>query len=237
MTDFDGFPDSGRPIPIPAAFFSEVLPAISDPSELKVTLHILWKISEKRVYPRFVTSSELDTDRILLTGLTALGPPLQELRRGLRAAVARGTIIEVVAEKAGGEEHLFFINTPRDREIVARMESGALNVGQTSIRRLDPALPVASPNIFALYEQNIGLLTPLIADQLRAAEKDFPEGWLEEAFKIAVGANRRSWRYISRILERWLTEGKDDGATRKNPPRDTWERYARPETWRTGGGS
>ncbi|MEE8442810.1 MAG: DnaD domain protein [Dehalococcoidia bacterium] len=34
---------------------------------------------------------------------------------------------------------------------------------------------------------------------------------MQEAFREAVGHNRRSWRYIARILERWSTEGKDDG--------------------------
>ena len=48
------------------------------------------------------------------------------------------------------------------------------------------------PNIFTLYEQNIGLLTPLIADQLRDMEKSYPPDWIDEAFTIAVGRNKRA---------------------------------------------
>jgi len=59
-----------------------------------------------------------------------------------------------------------------------------------------------------LYEQNIGALTPLIADELRDAEQTYPAKWIEEAIKIAVENNTRRWRYVSAILERWRLEGK-----------------------------
>ena len=36
--------------------------------------------------------------------------------------------------------------------------------------------PMERPNIFGLYEQNIGPLTPLIADALKDAELSFPAG-------------------------------------------------------------
>jgi len=67
------------------------------------------------------------------------------------------------------------------------------------------------PNIYQLYEQNIGLLQPLIADQLRDAEATYPPEWIEEAFRIAVESNARNWRYVRGILERWAREGKDSG--------------------------
>ena len=71
-------------------------------------------------------------------------------------------------------------------------------------------LKVERPNIFALYEQNIGLLTPLIADQLRDMEKSYPPDWIDEAFTIAVAGNKRALRYIQAILKRWETDGKDE---------------------------
>jgi DnaD/phage-associated family protein len=71
-------------------------------------------------------------------------------------------------------------------------------------------------NIFALYEQNIGMITPMIAEELKEAERLYPPQWIEEAFKEAVALNKRSWRYIARILERWASEGKDSGEHRRN---------------------
>jgi DnaD/phage-associated family protein len=66
------------------------------------------------------------------------------------------------------------------------------------------------PNIFRLYEENVGPLTPLMADVLREAEKVYPVNWLEEAFSIAVQRNARSWRFVEAVLKRWKEEGRDE---------------------------
>lgn len=75
-------------------------------------------------------------------------------------------------------------------------------------------------NIFALYEGNIGILTPLIADTLEVAEKDYPPAWIEDVIKLAVENNKRNWRYCEAILKRWKVEGKDDG---KGKPKEQIE--------------
>ena len=62
--------------------------------------------------------------------------------------------------------------------------------------------------MFEMYEQNIGMLSPMIADALLEAEDMYPEDWIEDAIGEAVEQNKRSWRYISRILERWEHEGR-----------------------------
>ncbi|HLY31416.1 MAG TPA: DnaD domain protein [Ktedonobacterales bacterium] len=67
---------------------------------------------------------------------------------------------------------------------------------------------VERPNIYALYEQNIGLLLPLVAEELREAEEQYPWEWVEAAFREAVQQNKRKWSYIRAILKRWEVEGK-----------------------------
>jgi DnaD/phage-associated family protein len=75
--------------------------------------------------------------------------------------------------------------------------------------------------VFTLYEQNIGPLTPLIADELRDIESDYPAEWIEEAVREAVENNARSLRYIIRVLENWKTQGKvDRGKNRGNTEKD-----------------
>jgi DNA replication protein len=80
-------------------------------------------------------------------------------------------------------------------------------------------------NIFALYEQNIGMITPMIAEELKEAEKLYPPQWIEEAFREAVTLNKRSWKYIARILERWASEGKDSGEHRGNAKKGGPDKY------------
>lgn len=224
---YPGFPSGDRTIPVPVALFRDLVPTIADIAELKVTVHVVWRIIDKKVVPKFVSRSELETDRTLLASLAASGPPLQELRRGLRLATQRGSLIEVVVGRGEREETLFFLNSERDRATVERLERGDLNLGQTSARRKEPSISAPRPNIYQLYEQNIGLLTPLLADELRAAEDEFPATWIEDAFRLAVAMNRRNWRYIARILERWRVEGKSDGAIGADPSPEGWERYFR----------
>ncbi|HUW44452.1 MAG TPA: DnaD domain protein [Dehalococcoidia bacterium] len=80
-------------------------------------------------------------------------------------------------------------------------------------------------NIFALYEQNIGLIQALIAEELKEAEKLYPPQWIEEAFKEAVTLNKRNWRYIASILRRWASEGKDSGEYKRDIKKDDPDKY------------
>jgi len=99
------------------------------------------------------------------------------------------------------------INSANGREVLERLRAGELDL-QADVSE-DLQLQVERPTIFVLYEQNIGMLTPMIAEELRDAEKHFPIEWIADAFREAVSLNKRSWRYILRILERWRDEGRD----------------------------
>ena len=83
----------------------------------------------------------------------------------------------------------------------------------------------SSNNIFKTYEQNIGLLTPIISETLKDAENEYPEEWINEAFEICVAQNKRSWAYAETILKRWKTEGKDTGRGGKKPAEESRPEY------------
>jgi DnaD/phage-associated family protein len=75
-----------------------------------------------------------------------------------------------------------------------------------------------------LYEQNIGALTPLLAERLQEAENEYPVAWIESAIEIAVANNVRKWRYVEAILEDWKTKGRDDQEDRRDLE-ETRQRY------------
>ena len=201
MNGFAGFPQRMRFTPLPNIFFSQLLPQIDDLAELKTTLHIFRKVYHKKGYPKFVTLVELLGDKALMMGIG----DGQALRRGLELAVGRGTLLHLTLDREGESEDLYFLNTEADRQAVAKIEGGEISLG--ALPRKEPYEAEEQPNIFALYEDNIGMLTPMIAEELKEAEKLYPASWIENAFKEAVTRNKRSWRYISRILERWASEG------------------------------
>ena len=216
MKGFSGFPARTKYTPIPNQFFSMVLPEIQNLSELRVTLHIFWSVYQKHGYPRFVSYHELSNDTLLTKGLQNDGSPHEILQRSLDQAVSRGTVLRLTMERDGNIDDLYFLNTEADSRAVEKIKSGELHLGD--LIRLEPHPPEQEqrPNIFVLYEQNIGMLSPIIAEELKEAEKTYPASWIEDAFREAVDLNKRSWRYISRTLERWSAGGKKDGEYRRH---------------------
>jgi len=206
---FPGFSSRVGFTPIPNTFFNTILPQIQDLAELKVTLHTFWALYHKKGYPKFITFSDLRGDQALMSSIKHHGSPDENLRCSLEAAVGRGTLLCLTLERDGEFEELYFLNTDPDRRAVIKIESGELQLG--GIVRREPAPTEEYHNVFTLYEEHIGLLTPMIAEDLKEAEKLYPASWIEDAFRESVRLNKRSWKYISKIMERWASEGKDYG--------------------------
>ncbi|MGQ9625458.1 MAG: DnaD domain-containing protein [Anaerolineae bacterium] len=215
MKGFSGFPAGKvRFTRIPEQFFSELLPQIDELAELKITLHLFWLMQRKEGDVRFATLRELMEDEALLSALGEKGQKTA-LEEALARAVERGTLLQVHVEQDDQEDELYFFNTPKGRLILEKIERGELEPEKLP-HLSDADLRPTRPNIFTLYEQNIGLLQPLIAEELREAEEKYPTQWIEDAFRIAAEQNARRWSYIKKILKRWETEGKDDGKLKRD---------------------
>lgn len=211
MKGFPGFPDGKlRLTPVPNLFFSDLLPIIDNLAELKVTLYAFWALVQRDGQVRYLRLADFMGDPQLMQGL---GPTptlaAEALLDALERAVVRGTFLHVNIESADGQTDLYFLNTEKGRAAVEGITRGEWRPGRVEDEPV--TLLIERPNIFVLYEQNIGPLTPLIADELRDAEQTYPVRWIEEAIQEAVTNNVRKWRYVLAILERWRQEGKQDG--------------------------
>src|SRR5260221_3687268 len=203
--DFKGF-KAGKngSVQVPNPFFSELLPLIDDLAELKLTIYCFWALQQREGKYRYVRLRDMLEDRILMDGLSEETTSAEQtLRRALEGATARGTLLHVVISEL--DDHLYFMNTEKGRAAVGALERGDWKPGPQD---RPVALITERPNIFVLYEQNIGPLTPMISEILRDAENTYPADWIEEAMKIAVEGNKRNWRYVEAILRRWVVEGK-----------------------------
>jgi len=217
MRQINGFPAKMQFTPLPNFFFSNLLPQISDITELKTTLHILGALYHKRGYPRFITYSELLANKSLMSSFKeATEPPDKILKSALKMATERGTILHVVLDRDGTTEDIYLLNTESDRQVVTKIQNGELSLSGLKAKGQTYTELEELPDIFTLYEQNIGMLTPMIAEELREAEKLYPLSWIRDAIKEAVALNKRSWRYIAAILERWSAEGRSDGTYRRD---------------------
>ena len=126
----------------------------------------------------------------------------------IELCIARGLILRMSAENESGKKSWLFLNTVSNASFVGKMVSGEQSIPRHYWIDNSPARVFAdSPTIFRLYEQNIGPLTPMIAQRLIKSLEIYPAEWVEGAFEEAVSYNRRNWRYISRILENWAADG------------------------------
>ena len=214
---FSGF-TTDDPIKLPQEFFTEVLPAISQPAEIKVTLHVFYMLKASRRRPRMVEWNAMRADATLGRSLRAIAPlrPLEDvLVDGMAAAVRRGTLLHVVIPEGPRVGNWYLANTERNRQWAARVVDGDISWLPL------PSAPGERPTLFALYEHNIGILTPMLAVELRDAEEMYPAHWFPDAIREAVRSNKRSWRYIRAVLERWARDGRDS----LSPVADDSRRY------------
>lgn len=208
MSQFPGFTSSETFTQVPDSFL-RMMSEIEDVAELKVTLYAIWRIEHMEGNFRAMRENDFYGE--------ALGLGVEEIRRGLRKALERQTLLQSENEA----DAFYFLNSPR-----GRLSADAFAKGQVK-----PAASAYVPNksnVFKLYEENIGPLTPLLADMLKEAEQLYPGAWFEEAFEIAVSRNVRNWKYIEAILTRWKENGKDERRDSQDSVKDA-KRYTEGE--------
>ncbi len=194
-------------IKLPAQVFSRLLPAIDDLAELKLTLVALSMLRQKEGDYRFLRHDELLGDADLMRGLAVVDTATDAseiLETALRRASERGALLAAQIETGDRTRRLYFINDERGRELQRQAQSGQWRpAAADEIEVLPPR-----PTLFAIYEENIGVLTPMLAEAIKEAQATYPRQWIEDAIRYAVERNARSWRYISKVLEAWQQEGR-----------------------------
>ncbi len=213
---FEGFPDGKVQFSrIPERFFNELLPQIDHLGELKVTLYALWRLERMEGDFRYLRESDFRADERFTSGMGTTPEEAESaLRESLVRCVERGTFLKVMPPQ-DSEAALYFLNTSKGRAAVTAVQKGEWHPRESP--QATPVLSPERPNIYHLYEQNIGLITPLLSETLQEAEDTYPGDWIEEAFRIAVEKNIRNWRYIEAILRRWQERGYDVRKDRRDP--------------------
>jgi DNA replication protein len=224
MRDFNGFlDDSAHMVPVPSQFFNELLGLIDDLNELRVTLFSMGFIGQSGDYANCILIQDFVSDSRFMA---SLGNTPQEananLQDGLDKAEQRGSMLRIDGANTPSQQTYYFLNTPRGRSSAQALQRG--EVFPSNASAVINAAKEKS-NLFSLYEANIGALTPMIAETLRDAEKNYPSEWVGEAMKIAVQNNIRRWRYVEAILKSWKEEGRH-GGNQQNTQED-YRRYVK----------
>jgi DnaD/phage-associated family protein len=220
MKSFSGFPEGKVHFTsIPDLFFRNLLPVIDHPGELKTTLYAFWFLDHMEGTFRYIRRQNFHEDQDFMAGLAEDQQQAREnLDESLARCLRRNTFIKAALELETGTEDFYFLNTPKGRAAVQAIERGEWRHSG------DPSAPLElhaeAPNIFNLYEGNIGPLTPMIAETLKDAEETYPYKWIEDAVRIAVENNVRRWSYVDAILKSWQEGGRDERTDRRDTEKD-----------------
>ncbi|MDY6867355.1 MAG: DnaD domain protein [Chloroflexota bacterium] len=213
LPSFGGFSSENHDlIRLPGAFFTQLLPVIDDLSQLRLLLYFFWHLEQQESKVRYFKWGEMVADPALVRMVGGE----KTLKKALQALVEYGAVLEANLEWMN--ERYYFINGPQGRAAIDAIQRGEWQ-GSTTDR---PAIQLTEeqPNIFKLYEENIGAITPMMAEILKQDEADYPSAWIEEAIRIAVKRNARNWKYVQAILNRWQKEGRGNGQNRRDDSQD-----------------
>lgn len=217
-----GYPERARTTPVPDLLFSRDLPALEDPLAVKLLLHLLWRLHRRdRGRPPLLRMDELRADPLLRRGAAALGEPAGRLDARIDEALEalHGAGLALSARVAGtqgeGPRTWITLADAAGRRTMARLAEDDLLLPDLPRPVVRPVATAeadadAAARVIALYEDNLGLVTPLIAEELADAAERYPMTWIEDAFREALANNARSWAYARAILERWAREGRDE---------------------------
>lgn len=224
---FNGFQEDGADgVYLPEALFTDLLPALGDPAQLRLLLYFFWHLQQDSETVHYLRPQDLMTDPALRRMMGGEA----ELAEALAGLVKSGALLR--ADLDWLDETYYFINGPQGRAAVRAIEAGEW---RTQTRPKQPVTMTGAPrNIFKLYEDNIGPITPMMAEILKADEAEYPAEWIEEAIRSAVAHNARNWKYVQAILKRRQKEGHRDEQHRRNDSQDA-ESYR--ERWLRNDGS
>jgi len=195
-------------------FLTDIVAEIHDVLQLKVLLFSIWLVQQSGddanalilsdffAYPEFIDTlgdTTIEAREFLFKGLEA----------NLTSGFLAGNNIDAIRQG-----NSFYLQTVRGKQAAQLLGDRAQVITTSSSGE-----NTKGPNLFRLYEENIGPITPLMADELKDAEKEYPFAWLEEAIQIAVVNNVRRWRYIQAILKSWKEEGRN-GRDQRNTEAD-----------------
>lgn len=207
---FSGFVEGqADPTPIPHGFFTDLLPEIDDLGELRLILYACWALARRSPEHRYLRRQDFSADQRLMSSLARVPAEAEaRLDQAIDRCVSRGSLLRVAPAGGPPTESYLFLNTPRGRAAAEGLARGDWKPTGEALAPVE--LMLDRPNIFNLYEQNIGPLTPMLAERLREAQAAFPPAWIEDALRIAVENNVRKWSYVQAILDDWGRRGRDD---------------------------
>ena len=200
-------------VPVPAAVFGPLLERVTDAATLRCALRAVFVLHRKGASPErrgrlaTVTAAELAADPVV-GGVDAAA-----VEGALATLAELGVLVHAPPAQDGSAAYC--LDTPANRRALAALAGWQGGWRDDGVGPWDPVTDAGDaasrPDIFRLYEENIGVITPMAAERLKDMEDEYPPEWIAEAFGQAVVSNARNLRYVEAVLRRWRDDGRGDG--------------------------
>ncbi len=215
------FPRGYRSTPVPNPLLADLLVKITDPDELRLTLRAVWALHQERGFPPSLTMAELASDRTVAAMLGAAAEDLEiRVSALLDQAAERGTLLKIPVRD--GQDR-YYLNTEPVRRALARQgvapeETREAAASETDFETWPDLEAAAEPSLAVVaYEENIGQITPMVAEKIRDAIDDYSELAVIDAIRTAAARDTRNWNYIAALLRRPKREQAGHGKPGENP--------------------
>ena len=209
---------SSMVVPVPGVIFGPVLEEIHDVVGLKCVLRIFFLLHRNRSNNGFIEMREVLGDSVLSKALEGNTKDQKRkiIGRVVELAVAHGILLTQTIQTAGEKEIRLYLNSLANRKMTDSV--------QDEIRSNQP-LPVLSvtecsssgTNVFQLYEELIGIITPMAAERLKDLEKEYSAMSIQEAFRTAASQDKRRLAYVEAILRSGKESDRRNGARGRRP--------------------
>ena len=205
-------PDDYATTRVPNTVLGRVLSSINDADEIKLILRAVWLLEHQRGYPRYITIDDLRRDRVLSVTL----PDQSDFDRILKSAIKHGVFVEV---SINNNARLMFNTASAQRASVDNSATPEVSNNDSDVNGWDtPAASTRHADAFQAYEENIGILSPMIRQNILSALEDFTDEDITHAIRIAIENESRSWAFVAGVLRRWTRDGipheRRDGTAR-----------------------
>ena len=196
-----GFPiaDDFATTRVPNSVLGRVLSTIDDAYEIKLILRAIWLLEHQRGYPPCITRNDLRRDRILSVTI----PDQSDFDRILNSAIERGVFVQVSIN----DNSCLMFNTESARRASIEVSPTIDNLNKDDNGWETAAASAGPVDAFRAYEENIGILSPMIRQSILAALEDFTDEDITRAVRIAVENESRSWSFVAGVLRRWTRDG------------------------------
>ena len=195
---------------VPNAVLSAVLDQVAESETVKLILRAVWLLEHRRGFPASITVNELRQDRVLLRALKTQ----ERFDAALDHSLNLGVLIKFQLNNA---DALMLNTVSATRQVEHAKGKKSEDVEDDG---WGDSVGSDMPNdAFRSYEENIGILSPMIRENITASLQDFSDEDIIEAIKIAVENESRSWSFIAGVLRRWARDGVPKNDRRTRTPR------------------